>query len=230
MAHYVAELILNATHKNPRTHAARRDVCFKAILDLWHHRYGLPEGSRPFSAIGPVVRALESLDPDRPRHRYFPVLPPPEDNSKDTENTRRWIALANDLDRTARFLVLECLKEAAASAIDKTADWVDLAARAGADDIELRTLRIIIEKLAPQSSGDDASKDRSRLKDRANRLRMVAQHAVAAANDLDHVNERQSSQSAPLETKARGTRSRSGSPPPTKGKARPPRKNQSKKT
>src|SRR5262249_1554821 len=64
MAHYVAELMHGVESAQGEDRLAKMRVCGDAILNLWRHRHELPSGKRPFEEMEPILRALESLDPD----------------------------------------------------------------------------------------------------------------------------------------------------------------------
>ena len=74
MAHYVAELIDAAVNAPVGKRAALRRKCFETILELWSHRADLPRGRRPFEELEPIARALESLDPNNERPRFFTLV------------------------------------------------------------------------------------------------------------------------------------------------------------
>ena len=64
MAHCLADLITKAENASGGDKDAGRKECFDAILALWRHRSELPSGKRPFAELEPVIRAVESLDPE----------------------------------------------------------------------------------------------------------------------------------------------------------------------
>ena len=71
MAHYVADLIAKAENATGEEGSLNQKKCFDAILALWMHRAAFPSGKRPFEEMEPVVRAIESLDPEDSTPRYF---------------------------------------------------------------------------------------------------------------------------------------------------------------
>ncbi|MGX4802064.1 AVAST type 3 anti-phage proein Avs3b [Bradyrhizobium guangdongense] len=143
MAHYLAELITEAETASGDERLAKMEKCHEVILNLWKHRYEMPTGKRPFGSMEPILRALESLDPENPFHRYYRTERHALDASKD-EEARSWIELADGLDSTAKILVRYCLSQAALSAKDKTKEWLALAEAVDADAFDEPLIRVII--------------------------------------------------------------------------------------
>jgi hypothetical protein len=170
MAHYVAELIQNIDQVPDRNKAQAKKICFDAILDLWGHRGELPNGKRPFEDIEPIVRAIESLDPENNTPRYFRSSYPPTEPKKETE-AQTWIKLADGLDYTAKVLIGHCLGEAARTYADKSQKWVKLAEAAGGDD---SASEIVIRFVSPSANQDykpdQKAELRKKLSDRLTRL------------------------------------------------------------
>jgi hypothetical protein len=82
MAHYIAELMHAAETAEDAKRQELTSRCCVAILDLWRHRRELPDGKRPFEDIEPILRALQSLDPEDTTPRYFRSARP---NQAETE-------------------------------------------------------------------------------------------------------------------------------------------------
>jgi hypothetical protein len=185
MAHYIAELILDAEGAGPEDKASKLERCASAILDLWQHRAALPNGTRPFEDVEPILRALESLDPFDETPRYFrrPRMMA-ADAEPDTE-VGKWLKIADGIDSTARLLIRHCLALASQAAQEKTAEWVALAEAAGLDeDMDVRALRILI--LEAELSGDEAPEDaeRKEIEERLSRLAAFQEVAEALAAEL----------------------------------------------
>ena len=105
MAHYIAELILDVEDATPEDKASKQQCCASAILELWQHRAELPNGTRPFEDIEPILRALERLDPLNETPRYFQQ---PREIAADAEadaEVREWLEMADSIDSTARELI-----------------------------------------------------------------------------------------------------------------------------
>ena len=82
MAHYIAELIEAAETAKVEERPAKLAKFADAILKLWEHRHHLPNGKRPFEDLEPILRALESLDPNDDTARYFRSLRMASDESE----------------------------------------------------------------------------------------------------------------------------------------------------
>ena len=61
MAHYLAELIVEADSAQGQTKVDAQKRCREAILELWQHRYELPDGLRPFKVLRQLRKRLRRL-------------------------------------------------------------------------------------------------------------------------------------------------------------------------
>lgn len=134
MAHHVAELVEDARTADPEARLEKGEACRRAILDLWEYLHVLPTGSRPFRELEPVMRAVESLDPESPIPRHYRSVMPVPTQGNESSETQKWIHAAQELDWTAKILIGFCLAEAAQEAHDKAQEWVKLAEKAGLED------------------------------------------------------------------------------------------------
>lgn len=185
MAHHIADLIISAENATGEEKDLAEKNCFEAILVLWKHRAELPNGKRPFEDLEPVVRAIESLDPDSDTPRYFRSARGPKGEVKEQSEADTWLAMVDGLDYSAKVLIGYCLSEAALAAVDKSKEWVKLAEAAktedGAPEIVIRFV----------SSNADLGKDpgpnaevRRRLQDRLGRLEGFIKLAESVERDL----------------------------------------------
>jgi hypothetical protein len=134
MAHYIADLIIRAESTPDKEKQFAKDECFEAILALWKHRAELPNGKRPFEDLEPVVRAIESLDPENDMARYFRSVRSPRSEGGGKTDVDRWLDTATALDYSARILIGHCLAEAARAAVDKSEEWVKLTEAANVEN------------------------------------------------------------------------------------------------
>ncbi len=167
MAHYIAEKIVQVDTASGKDLEEKKSACADAILRLWSHRSELPNGKRPFEAFEPILRALESLDPDDTRPRYFRQARHAAETEGESPETKEWLELASGIDYTARILIRYCLVVAAGTAVNESREWVSLADAAGSeDDFDIRVVRAL--------SNDSAALDPGRLenlaRERATRL------------------------------------------------------------
>ena len=148
MAHHVAALIVAVESASAKDKPAKMRACREAILDLWQHRYELPEGKRPFAKLEPILRSLESLDPNNTTSRYYRgVRPPHTETASESKETREWLDLAEGFDYSARILIRFCLHNAAHRALQKNTAWVVAASAAGTgEEFEWPVLRIIVNE------------------------------------------------------------------------------------
>ena len=102
-------------------------------MELWSHRAELPNGKRPFENLEPILRVLESLDPEDETPRFFRSIRSTIVESNENSQTQSLLEFVRNLDLTARILIGYHLVEAARSATDKSKEWVVLAKKAGID-------------------------------------------------------------------------------------------------
>ncbi len=185
MAHHVAALLQEAEGATGNDKSAKEAELREAILALWAHRFELPTKKRPFGEFESILNALASLDPESKTARYFPGNRVPDDESAESKETREWIELARALDHAARALVGYCLATAAASALDKGKEWVELAKGAGIEDsFEFHVIRFIKEQSDLQKEPDPNAHARRVLKDRQKKLEAFLSMASALEHDL----------------------------------------------
>jgi hypothetical protein len=179
MAHYVAELIDAARAASAETRPARLEKCSEAILNLWKHRYELPNGKRPFEGMEAILRALESLDPESDTPRYYGPLGRAAREAENETETQTWLSLVEGFDHSARILIRYCLSQAAKNAVDKTREWVNLVASADLDEMDVPIIRVIICEGDLVETAEESS--RKVLKDRLERLEAFTTMAEALA-------------------------------------------------
>jgi hypothetical protein len=171
MAHHIADLMTKAEKAIGDDKATAERECFVAILELWAHCSELPNGKRPFEDLEPVMRAIESLDPEDDTLRYYRAARPPKGETMETPEQEKWLSMVDGLDYTAKVLISYCLTEAADAALDKSKEWVKLAA--AIDDYSAPEIVIrYVSTTADVNKEPDPNKEiRSLLNDRIKRLR-----------------------------------------------------------
>lgn len=184
MAHYVAELMVRAGAARADEQPGAQKLCFEAILQLWSHRAQLPSGKQPFEELDPVMRAIESLDPENERPRYF--RPVTDAEAPDEEHTaRKLIEFAEAIDSTARILIGACLAEAAEAALDKSKPWVELAHAAEADlGVHSIVVHYASEVADIGRTGDLSDPEREKLRKRVSRLEAFTEAATLVLKEL----------------------------------------------
>lgn len=169
MAHYVAELIHAAKTAPQATRTDAEARCASAILELWDHRAALPNGTRPFESLEPLIETLKSLDPETRAPFYRPAIrQKAQEDGEESELSRRWLSLAQGIDDTARMLIDQAITRAAAAAADDAKEWVMLAT--GASTAPAFDIELISHLLERTESSRSDEKQRERLRSRLERL------------------------------------------------------------
>ncbi|ALU44171.1 hypothetical protein [Pseudoalteromonas rubra] len=153
MAHYVAELINNVEEcPDNQEHI---ELCSQEILNLWKHRTVLPNETRPFSDLEPILRTLVALDvSEKEYHYYYPALREAATADVD-EATKGWIDLAIGLDYSARLLIRYALKSAAVKSASEAEPWIKLAQEAGAiEGAEDPVIRFFLDSEDEENESD----------------------------------------------------------------------------
>lgn len=185
MAHHIAESIQQIEVASVDEIDARKRSLRDSILALWDHRSALPNGTRPFEEIEPILRAMESLDPESQRFRYLSSSWGLDSEHEESEETTRLINTAKGIDYAARILINYCLSSAARSALDKTKSWVKSIEEAGLEDtVEVQLVRFISnqDELTSASEPDDGQKEV--LRERYEKLDAFILLATIVANDM----------------------------------------------
>jgi hypothetical protein len=185
MAHHIADLMIRAERATGEDKKPLEKECFELILALWKHLAELPNGKRPFEELEPVVRAIESLDPEDDTPRYYRLARPPKGQVEEQSDAERWLDFVAGLDYTAKLLIACCLRSAADSAVDKSKEWVRLAEAAGIKDgVPQLVIRFVTTKEDLGKEPDPTSDVRRALEDRLKRLDGFAKMAEALRSDL----------------------------------------------
>lgn len=185
MAHHIADLITKTESAPDEEKSASKKACFDAILALWKHRAELPNGRRPFEDLEPVIRAIESLDPDDNTPRYFRSVRSAQDHSKEKSEVDQWLDMVRGLDYSAKSLIGYCLVEAARAAVDKSEEWVRLAEAAATEDGAAEIVIRFVSSNADLGNRPDPNVAiRRQLQDRIERLEGFSKLAEAVVRDL----------------------------------------------
>jgi hypothetical protein len=182
MAHHVAELIVDAQTASINQRSGKEDRCRTAILELWSRRSSMADRGSQFEPEQ-LLRAIASLDPETPQHRYFAALRASADEGDDAVS--KWLRLADRIDETARMLVGQCLVFAAAGAQDKSQEWIALADAAELeDDAPMVVFRFVNEESDLLNVVDPDGAARERLTQRLARLNAFMQLARIMKSQL----------------------------------------------
>lgn len=126
MAHYVAEQISTAESASDNNRAVAEQAAAESILALWQRRSGLPTDRPPMQAFERVFLALDRLaEPHDPWNFYRP-FPGEAEPSADDVASDTLLRLALNLEDSTREIVRALVAEAAATAMDREAEWIRL--------------------------------------------------------------------------------------------------------
>ena len=188
MSHYIAELMHGAENAVPDEKPEKMRLCSEAILSLWKYRRALPDGKRPFEDFEPILRAIESLDPEDDSARYFRSIQIvyESDEAETSAEAKSWLELAQGLDYSAKLLIRYCLAMAAEEAFPQSAEWVGLARAAGAEDdtVEIRIIRVIAEESSLLKERNLKAELKQRAEDRIKKLESFAAMANGVAASM----------------------------------------------
>ena len=185
MAHYVAELMDHAENTGPEELAGSKNRCFEAILELWSHRAELPDGKRPFEDLEPIMRAIESLDPESETPRYFPSIIDAIDEPEEAPQIQSLLEVVHSIDSTARILISETLADAALSATERPKEWVTVAEKAGVESgVAAVVVRFVSGEANMDPSPDPNTHKRELLKGRVERLEAFNELTKLVVEDL----------------------------------------------
>ena len=185
MAHYIAELIEGTANGSPKERQVFQRRCFDAILELWSHRAALPSGKRPFESLEPIVRALDSLDPNDGTPRYFRSARGAIVRADEDPETQAVIEFVDNIDSTAKILIGQTLVDAARSATDKSKEWVALVDKIGADlDVFGIVIRFVSNETDGEMQPDPSERERELLRERIERLEAFTKAAALVSDNI----------------------------------------------
>ena len=145
MAHYLAELLVDARSNKQELKDERRAKTFETILELWRHRQNLPEKSRPFRDFQPVCRLLNSLDLDTSRPRYFNYISDLVTEKKINTSTNTHLTAIRAIDKSARLLIQFVIQLATEQEAEAGLEWLKAAKLAGIpEDDEMIAIEFIV--------------------------------------------------------------------------------------
>jgi hypothetical protein len=185
MAHYIAELIETAEAATDELRSDKLSKCADAILDLWRHRHEFANGKGPFEDMEPILRALQSLDPNDDTPRYFRSHRNGVGKMEQNSGSKKWLELADGLDYSAKSLIRYCLIQAAQPGLDNSKNWAELAETAGLEEaVELPLIRFITAESDLTKTNATDEMERKLLEDRLKKLEAFKKMANCLASDL----------------------------------------------
>lgn len=188
MAHHLAEKLKKVRTARGAEKAPLEADLFDTILKFWKHRAHFPRGHAPFEKFDAVFRALESLDPEQERGRFYRFDFPQPSKTPPESQTQKWISIARNLDELARSLVTFCIANAAHTAGDLDETWLKAAKILPAqDEVEIKVVFVTketIEKFASPTL--DVNKiQRDQLVKLQSRLKRFSDSAALISRTID---------------------------------------------
>ncbi|KIL50828.1 hypothetical protein KR50_07090 [Jeotgalibacillus campisalis] len=164
MAHYIAEQIDRATTADEVNKEGLEKDCFEAILKLWEHRTFLPGENRPFKNYDSILKVLDKINPDNKSPFYFDSRDLTND-LETTEEVRKWLGIADTLDKTVQITMNYVINQAALCATDeRTRTWLENSISiSDSDDIPL-FLRLLRDMEFDDTEGTQVEKEQERRK------------------------------------------------------------------
>lgn len=152
MCNYIAEQILLAEQTN---NEESKKECFETILKLWERHSSFPDGTRPFENLEPILKTLNSLNPDNQNNRYLSNPFAQFSSNKDDTDLNSWLKISKVLDKTTRILIHYCIDQAIKETVDEdTKVWLNEFSQTLEDPI------INIKILYPDEDESKANKDK----------------------------------------------------------------------
>jgi len=209
MAHHLAEKLKNVRAARGAERAPLEADLFETILKFWKHRAHFPRGQAPFEKFDAVFRALESLDPDQERGRFYRFDFPQPTKTQPESQTQKWISTAKNLDELARSLVTFCIANAAHTAGDLDETWLNAAKVLPAqDEVEIKVVFVTkdtVEKFASPTL--DVNKiQRDQLVKLQSHLKQFTDSAAFISRTIDERLRLVASGAAPLKKSSRRPR------------------------
>lgn len=185
MAHYVAELIQGVESAQGEERVVMQSRCADAILNLWKHRFALPEGRRPFERIESIVQWLESLCGKERRPIYFEQARDTATKGQQRAESEQWLELAGRIDATARILIAHCLSRNAGEESVTSLEWARLAEEIGEhDEVNVRLVRFLAKEHGLMNDVNLGEIDRQELVERLEVLDFFVETAEMLSIDL----------------------------------------------
>jgi hypothetical protein len=211
MAHHLAEKLKKVRAARGTEKALLEADLFSTILKFWKHRAHFPRGQAPFEKFDAVFRALESLDPDQERGRFYRFDFPQPTKTEPEGQTQKWISTARNIDELARSLVTFCIANAAHAAGDLNETWLNAAKILPAqDEFEIKVVFVTketIEKFA--SPALDVNKiQRDQLVKLQSRLKRFSESAALISRTIDARLKLVASSESPVKKSSEGARAR----------------------
>ena len=185
MAHHIAELMTDVETSKGEKRKSTSETCFNTILALWNHRNVLPDGSRPFAKLEPILKALESLEPSSDSPRYYRSFWDQFDEINLNDEMKNWINTSKIVDKAAKELIRYCLTKATQPILIDSKPWIDIIKDVGLDnEIELTIFQLMSGESDQDQHSKMTQKERQSLENRINMLRILNETATLLELEL----------------------------------------------
>ena len=175
MAHYLAEKIhqVEVLPQGDEKAEVEKECC-ELILKIWDHRSAMPRGRRPFENFEPILKVLESIDPDNREpflHRMSEYeLAQLANDNPNYETIKPYIESVVEIEKVARVWIENLLNQAALKVTDeKTKAWLETASLIALPD-DIQSIRILYRNFNLLDDDNPSSQDTDRLKLRIQQL------------------------------------------------------------
>lgn len=186
LSHLLAERITEAENASAESKTAKQQACVDLILELWRHNACFPDRARPYADMDPIMRAMESLDPERNEFRYSHHARRAANSEVLPEAADRWLKFASGVDNTARYLVRLALGQAVEASDSAVIEWADLARAAAADD---GPTGVVIRFVTQSGEANEKSVDEQIRLERLDTLNTFIRLAQSLATELESFSE-----------------------------------------
>ncbi|PIB89911.1 hypothetical protein CSW62_25035 [Caulobacter sp. FWC2] len=133
--------------------------------------------------MDPVMRAMESLDPERNEFRYSHHARRAAKSEVLPEAADRWLKFASGVDNTARYLIRLALGQAVEASASTASEWADLAQAAMADE---GPAGVVIRFVSQSGEANEKSLDEQRRLERLDTLNTFISLAQSLATELEN--------------------------------------------
>lgn len=139
MAQYLAETLDKAARSAGPEAATARGEAANLILQIWERREQWPVATAPLASFEALHAALGRLSPDQPAWNFYGFF---DQAAAPPHGSVPLLAVALELEQSARDVVSGCIVVAAQAAVDQEGPWLAVAERlANAGDAPLLELR-----------------------------------------------------------------------------------------
>ncbi len=138
--------------------------------------------------IEPLIATIKALDPENREYFYQSEAQSLFDNSALSEETKRWLERAREIDYSARILIKMCLKKAASDITQDKLDWLELTDSLDVDLVHTRVLRFVSgkdQKFEDELQKNSRTEEVNTLEGQRERLEVMANLSQTLIQDVE---------------------------------------------